>query len=155
MVVWYFLELEFVKEERICIFSQHRFWVKQPCFSYWNLKKTRRLPNDDFFIGPMAADLDWIVGPGYSLGGYILGCSQRLALCLRHSARIGPDLLYRPPFVIRRPSSVICRPCTFLCVFFGLGHNSIMAIFKIGHVMSDSGLGWQSFCQSDDLVCAH
>ena len=39
-----------------------------------------------------AADLDWIVGPGYSWGGYILGCSQRLALCLRHSARIGPDL---------------------------------------------------------------
>ena len=25
-----------------------------------------------------AADLDWIVGPGYSSGGYILGCSQRL-----------------------------------------------------------------------------
>ena len=35
-----------------------------------------------------AADLDWIVGPGYSSGWYILGCSKRLALCLRHSARI-------------------------------------------------------------------
>ena len=43
-----------------------------------------------------AADLDWIVGPGYNLGWYILGCSQRLALCLRHSARIGPDLLCHP-----------------------------------------------------------
>ena len=39
-----------------------------------------------------AADLDWIVGPGHSWGGYILGCSQFLASCLRHSARIGPDL---------------------------------------------------------------
>ena len=34
-----------------------------------------------------AADLDWTVGPAYSLGGYILGYSQRLASCLRHSAR--------------------------------------------------------------------
>ena len=30
-----------------------------------------------------AADLDWIVELGYSWGGCILGCSQRLALCLR------------------------------------------------------------------------
>ena len=36
-----------------------------------------------------AVDLDWIVRPGYSWGGYILGCSQRLASCLRHSAQIG------------------------------------------------------------------
>ena len=36
-----------------------------------------------------AADLDWIVGLGYSWGGYILGCSQRLPSCLQHSARIG------------------------------------------------------------------
>ena len=35
-----------------------------------------------------AADLDWIVELGYSWGGYILGFSQCLALCLRHSARI-------------------------------------------------------------------
>ena len=35
-----------------------------------------------------AADLDWIVELGYSWGGCILGCSQRLALCLRHSAQI-------------------------------------------------------------------
>ena len=38
-----------------------------------------------------AADLDWIVGPGYSSGWYILGCSQSLASCLWYSARIGPD----------------------------------------------------------------
>ena len=31
-----------------------------------------------------AADLDWIVRPGYSLGGYIPGCSQHLELCLQH-----------------------------------------------------------------------
>ena len=36
-----------------------------------------------------AADLDWIVRLGYSWGGYILGCSQRLTLPLWHSARIG------------------------------------------------------------------
>ena len=49
-----------------------------------------------------AVDLDWIVRPGYSWGGYILGCSQHLASCLRHSAQIGPDLLCHP-------SSVICH----------------------------------------------
>ena len=40
-----------------------------------------------------------IVGPGYSSGGYILGCSQCLASCLRHSAQIGPDLLCHPSSV--------------------------------------------------------
>ena len=44
------------------------------------------------FAALRAADLDWIVGSGHSWGGYILGCSQRLATCLRHSAWIGPDL---------------------------------------------------------------
>ena len=39
------------------------------------------------------ADLDKIVGPGYSLDGYILGCFQWHASCLRHSGWIGPDLL--------------------------------------------------------------
>ena len=46
-----------------------------------------------------AAELDWIVGPGYTSGGIILGCSQRLASCLRHSAWIGPDLLCHPSSV--------------------------------------------------------
>ena len=32
--------------------------------------------------------VDWIVRPGYSSGGYILGCFQRLASCLRRSARL-------------------------------------------------------------------
>lgn len=36
-----------------------------------------------------AADPDWIFRPGLSLGRYILRCSQCLASCLRHSARIG------------------------------------------------------------------
>ena len=49
-----------------------------------------------------AADLDWIVGPGYSWGGYILGGSQRLASCLQHSARIGPDLLCHRSSVTHR-----------------------------------------------------
>ena len=43
------------------------------------------------FAALRAADLDWIVGPGYSWGGYILGCPQRHASCLCYSARIGPD----------------------------------------------------------------
>ena len=34
------------------------------------------------------AGLDWFVRPGYSLGRYILGFSQCLALGLWHSARI-------------------------------------------------------------------
>ena len=38
----------------------------------------------------LAADLDWIVGPGYSSGGYILGCSQRLAF-LSNAAVGGPN----------------------------------------------------------------
>ena len=45
-----------------------------------------------------AADLDLIVGPGCSSGDYILGCSQRLASCLRHSART--DILFRTFFVL-------------------------------------------------------
>ena len=45
-----------------------------------------------------AADLDWIVGLEYSSGRYILGCSQRLASCLRHSART--DILFRTFFVL-------------------------------------------------------
>ena len=49
-----------------------------------------------------AADLDWIVGPGYSSNRYILGFSQCLALCLRHSARIGPDLLCHPSSVMEK-----------------------------------------------------
>ena len=35
-----------------------------------------------------AADLDWIVRPGYSLGRYILGYSQHLASCFWNSAQI-------------------------------------------------------------------
>ena len=57
-----------------------------------------------------AADLDWIVWPGYSLGRYILGCSQRLASCLQHSAWIGPDPLCYPSSVTCHPSSAIRRP---------------------------------------------
>ena len=45
-----------------------------------------------------AADLDWIVGPEYSSGRYMLGCSQHLDLCLRHSART--DILFRTFFVL-------------------------------------------------------
>ena len=52
------------------------------------------------------ADLDWIVGPGYSWGRYILGCSQQLALCLRHSPRIGPDLLCHPSSVTQGRSQL-------------------------------------------------
>ena len=61
-----------------------------------------------------AADLDWIVGPGYSLSGYILGCSQRLASYLWHSAQIGPDRLCHPSSVIPRQSSVIHLPASVI-----------------------------------------
>ena len=50
---------------------------------YANILQTRS------YAALWAADLHWIVGPGYSWGGYTLGCSQRLVLCLRHSAWIG------------------------------------------------------------------
>ena len=46
------------------------------------------ITNTRSYAALRAADLDWIVGPGYSPGGYILGCSQRLASCLRHSAQV-------------------------------------------------------------------
>ena len=51
---------------------------------------------------------------GYSLGGHILGCSERLALCLRHSARIGPNLLCHPSSIIRRPSSTVRHPSSVI-----------------------------------------
>ena len=50
------------------------------------------------FAALLAADLDWIIGPEYSPGRYILGCSQRLASCLRHSA--WTDILFRTFFVL-------------------------------------------------------
>ena len=50
------------------------------------------------YAAQWAADLDWIIGPEYSPGRYILGCSQRLASCLRHSART--DILFRTFFVL-------------------------------------------------------
>ena len=61
-----------------------------------------------------AADLDWIIMIGYSLGGHILGCSERLALCLRHSARIGPNLLCHPSSIIRRPLSTVRHPSSVI-----------------------------------------
>ena len=74
-----------------------------PELSYLSFEHTRS------YAALRAANLDWILKPGYSLGGYILGCSQSLASCLRHSARIVPDLLchcrllcvVRRPFVVR------------------------------------------------------
>ena len=52
---------------------------------YANILQTRS------YAALRAGHLHWIVEPGYSWGGYTLGCSQRLASCLWHSARIGPD----------------------------------------------------------------
>ena len=34
------------------------------------------------YAAPRSADLDWIVGPGYTSGGSILECTQRFASCL-------------------------------------------------------------------------
>ena len=65
-------------------------------------------------LGPMP-DLDWIVRPGYNLGGYILGCSQRLASCLQDSAQIGPDLLCHPSFV----TDLLLKEVMIFCVIKG------------------------------------
>ena len=50
-----------------------------------------------------ATDLDWIVRPGYSSGGYILGCSQHLSLS---GTQLGLDLTCFV-IVIRHLPSVI------------------------------------------------
>ena len=49
------------------------------------------------YAAQRAADLNWIIRMEYSPGRYILGCSQRLASCLQHSART--DILFRTSFV--------------------------------------------------------
>ena len=56
--------------------------------SLYNLSDTRS------YVALQAADLDWIVGPGYSSGRYFLGCCQRLAPRFRRSARIGSQLTF-------------------------------------------------------------
>ena len=71
--------------------------------AHWSFMKTRS------YAALRAADLDWIIMIGYSLGGHILGCSERLALCLRHSARIGPNLLCHSSSILRHLSSVTCH----------------------------------------------
>ena len=54
---------------------------------------------------------------GIEFSRYILGCSQRLASCLRHSARIGPDLLCHC-----HPSSVICHSLNWIVrPYYSLG----------------------------------
>ena len=69
-----------------------------------------QITNNDklFYAFAFAFTLSHVRLPGYSSGGYILGYSQRLILCLRHSARIGPDQLCRP-------SSVTCHPLYWKC----------------------------------------
>ena len=74
------------KDQRTILFVS---WANHCENAMWNFQiftSTRS------YAALRTADLDWIVRPGYSWGGYILGCSQRLTLCLRHSAQIGPDL---------------------------------------------------------------
>ena len=83
--------------------------MKRKVFLLWNLFPFFTIMRTRSYAALRAADLDWIIMPGYSLGGHILGCSERLALCLRHSARIGPNLLCHPSSIIRRPSSAICH----------------------------------------------
>ena len=70
-----------------------------------------------------AADLDWTVGPAYSLGGYILGYSQRLASCLWHSARI--TLLYFDILLYFFPTTLYFSPTLlqFLLTFCSQFHT--------------------------------
>ena len=93
-IFWSFLLVKMCVRYYV-IGSKH---IKYVCQSALLLVQST-LPNiltslDYFFLNTRscaalrAADLDWIVGKGYGWGGYILGCSQYLASCLRHSARI-------------------------------------------------------------------
>ena len=43
------------------------------------LKNLFLFRNTRSYAALRAADLDWIIGPGYSSGRYILGCCQSLA----------------------------------------------------------------------------
>ena len=63
-----------------------------------------------------AADLDWIVGPEYSSGRYILGYSQRFASCLRHSA--WTDILFRSFVVLFLDDIVLFQDYIVLSPYF-------------------------------------
>ena len=67
-----------------------RKYFQKRCIKYFDFTRS--------YAALQAADIDWIVGLGYILGRYILDCSQRLVLCLRHSART--DILFRTFFVL-------------------------------------------------------
>ena len=57
-----------------------------------------------------------------------MGCSQRLSSCLRHSARIGPNLLCHPSSIIRHPPSVTCHPHSVI-------HHPPFVIRRLSSVM--------------------
>ena len=69
-----------------------------PILAIQQLQLEKTLDVTRSYAALRAADLDWIVGKGYSWGGYILGCSQRLASCLWHSAQT--DILLSTFFVL-------------------------------------------------------
>ena len=80
------------------------------------------------FAALLAADLDWIIGPEYSPGRYILGCSQRLASCLRHSART--DILFRTFFVHLCTFSWLHCTFSLLCCTFHLLFAYFFVLFQ-------------------------
>ena len=69
--------------------------------------KDRNFCSTRSYAALQVAHLDWIVGPGYSSGGYILNVSLRAS-----GTQLGLDLTgnSHPSPIIRRPSPVVCRP---------------------------------------------
>ena len=98
----------FIFENKLIDIIDTKFSVSQ--FFKTKVSLNCQITNNDklFYAIAFAFALSHVRLPGYSSGGYILGYSQRLILCLWHSARIGPDQLCRP-------SSVTCHPLYWKC----------------------------------------
>ena len=71
-----------------------------------------------------------------------MGCSQRLASCLRHSALIGPDLICHPSSLVRHPSPVICRqssdihrPSSVLCHLLSIIRRPMFVVLHLSSVI--------------------
>ena len=59
-----------------------------------NLKDSQRFYFTRSYAALWAADLDWIVGPGYSLGGYILEKNHEKPTCLFFVTYAGSQLTF-------------------------------------------------------------
>ena len=100
------------------------FYIRVDCMNEWSVcfMTTRS------YATLRAADLDWIIGTEYSPGRYILGCSQRLALCLRHSAQT--DMLFCTSFVHLCTFSWLHCTFSLLCCTFHLLFAYFFVLFQ-------------------------